>query len=155
MSRSKQVSEQQSASLTIRKQLADYITDYIEKSGKRQIEVASELGVKQPRVSDLMRGHIELFSIDTLVEFLARINRRVETEIIRTYAPRKKKTAAIKVVRHRRRKAVDAAKVLPVVEPSDGEVIPAQPVGIPADTDTPYAEPTVEQTEQQPETVNA
>ncbi|MCC6242040.1 MAG: XRE family transcriptional regulator [Gemmatimonadaceae bacterium] len=32
------------------------------------------LGVTQPRVSDLVRGRIELFSIDTLVAMLTRLD---------------------------------------------------------------------------------
>ena len=38
-----------------------------------QSRAAALLGVSQPRVSDLVRGRIDLFSIDTLVEFLARL----------------------------------------------------------------------------------
>jgi predicted XRE-type DNA-binding protein len=34
------------------------------------------LGVTQPRVSDLMRGRIDLFSIDTLIDMLARLGIR-------------------------------------------------------------------------------
>jgi predicted XRE-type DNA-binding protein len=37
-----------------------------------QARAARLFGVTQPRVSDLVRGRIELFSIDTLVEMLAR-----------------------------------------------------------------------------------
>src|SRR5437667_9152012 len=36
------------------------------------------LGVSQPRMSDLMTGKIDRFSIDALVEMLARAGRRVE-----------------------------------------------------------------------------
>jgi len=35
--------------------------------------VAKLLGVAQPRVSDVMRGRIDLFSIDTLINMLARL----------------------------------------------------------------------------------
>ena len=38
-----------------------------------QAQAAEILGVTQPRVSDLVRGRIDLFSIDTLVDFLARL----------------------------------------------------------------------------------
>jgi predicted XRE-type DNA-binding protein len=36
--------------------------------GLKQGEAAELLGVTQPRVSDLMRGRIDLFSIDTLID---------------------------------------------------------------------------------------
>ena len=38
-----------------------------------QAKAAKLLGVSQPRISDLVRGRIELFSIDTLVDMLARL----------------------------------------------------------------------------------
>ncbi len=37
--------------------------------------------VSQPRVSDLMRGKIELFSVDTLVNMLAAAGMRVELKL--------------------------------------------------------------------------
>jgi predicted XRE-type DNA-binding protein len=45
----------------------------IKKRRLTQARAAKLLGVTQPRVSDLMRGKIELFSIDTLVEMLGRL----------------------------------------------------------------------------------
>jgi predicted XRE-type DNA-binding protein len=42
----------------------------------KQAEAAQLLGVTQPRVSDLMRGRIDLFSIDTLIDMLARLGVR-------------------------------------------------------------------------------
>ncbi|MGH7623934.1 MAG: helix-turn-helix domain-containing protein [Gemmatimonadaceae bacterium] len=47
--------------------------------GMTQIEAAALLGVSQPRVSELRRGHIDKFTIDTLVNMLARTG--VETRI--------------------------------------------------------------------------
>jgi transcriptional regulator with XRE-family HTH domain len=41
-----------------------------------EAEAAELLGVTQPRVSDLMRGRIGLFSIDTLIDMLARLGVR-------------------------------------------------------------------------------
>jgi len=43
----------------------------------KQAEAAKLLGITQPRVSDLMRGRIDLFSIDTLINLLARLDIRV------------------------------------------------------------------------------
>lgn len=39
----------------------------------KQIEAAKVLGVTQPRVSDLLRGRIDLFSTDALIDMLARL----------------------------------------------------------------------------------
>jgi predicted XRE-type DNA-binding protein len=38
-----------------------------------QVQAAKLLGISQPRVSDLVRGRIDLVSIDTLVDLLARL----------------------------------------------------------------------------------
>jgi transcriptional regulator with XRE-family HTH domain len=42
----------------------------IKARGLTQVQAARLFGVTQPRVSDLVRGRIELFSIDGLVEML-------------------------------------------------------------------------------------
>ena len=44
----------------------------INERGLTQTRAARLFGVTQPRVSDLVRGRIELFSIDALVEMLGR-----------------------------------------------------------------------------------
>jgi predicted XRE-type DNA-binding protein len=44
----------------------------------KQAAAAKLLGVSQPRISDLMRGRIDLFSIDTLIDMLARLGVRVK-----------------------------------------------------------------------------
>jgi len=49
----------------------------IEAEGLTQAAAARMFGVSQPRVSDLVRGRIELFSIDTLVNMLAKAGVRV------------------------------------------------------------------------------
>lgn len=43
-----------------------------------QAAAAALLDVSQPRISDLVRGKIGLFSIDALVDMLARVEVRVE-----------------------------------------------------------------------------
>jgi predicted XRE-type DNA-binding protein len=43
----------------------------------RQIEAAAWLGIRQPRVSQLLQGRIDLFSSDSLIELLARAGLRV------------------------------------------------------------------------------
>ena len=41
--------------------------------GLKQAQAAKLLGVTQPRVSDLLRGRLELFSADALIDMLARL----------------------------------------------------------------------------------
>lgn len=43
-----------------------------------QVGASKLFGVSQPRVSDLMTGKIDRFSIDALVQMLSRSGRRVE-----------------------------------------------------------------------------
>jgi predicted XRE-type DNA-binding protein len=45
--------------------------------GLKQTETARLLNVSQPRVSDLLRGRIDLFSTDALIDMLARLGVRV------------------------------------------------------------------------------
>lgn len=47
----------------------------------RQREAAKTLRVTQPRVSDLLRGRIDLFSTDTLIDMLARLGAHVRFSV--------------------------------------------------------------------------
>ena len=53
-------------------------TQTVENNGWTQKEAAKQLGVTQPRVSVLLRGKIELFSLDMLVNMLAVMGNDVE-----------------------------------------------------------------------------
>lgn len=44
------------------------LTAVIQERGMTQAEAAELFGVTQPRVSDLMRGKVNLFSLDTLMD---------------------------------------------------------------------------------------
>lgn len=63
----------EAAHLLIRSDLMIQLSGLIEERGLTQKEAAKALGVTQPRISDLVRGRIELFSIDTLVDMLSRL----------------------------------------------------------------------------------
>jgi predicted XRE-type DNA-binding protein len=43
----------------------------------KQAQAAKLLGISQPRVSDLLRGRVELFSADALIDMLARLGIKV------------------------------------------------------------------------------
>lgn len=62
--------------LRVRSELMLNLQKVITARGLKQAEAAKALGVTQPRVSDLMRGRIDLFSIDTLIDMLARLGVR-------------------------------------------------------------------------------
>ena len=63
-------SEDEAENLKIRADLMIELTKLIEAQGLTQAAAAGVLGVTQPRVSDLIRGKIDRFSIDTLIEML-------------------------------------------------------------------------------------
>ena len=72
------VPAEEAAHLRIRSQLMVDIRKLIEARGLTQKQAAKLFGVSQPRVSDLVRGRIELFSIDTLVGMLGRAGAHVQ-----------------------------------------------------------------------------
>jgi predicted XRE-type DNA-binding protein len=67
--------------LRIRSALMATLRQVIEDRGLTQVKAATLLGVTQPRISDLMRGKIDLFSIDTLVDMLARAGLQVKLRV--------------------------------------------------------------------------
>jgi predicted XRE-type DNA-binding protein len=67
--------------LRIRSALMATLRELIAAKGWTQAQAAALLGVTQPRVSDLVRGKIDLFSIDTLVEMLAKAGCHVEVHV--------------------------------------------------------------------------
>lgn len=70
-------SSEEAENLRIRSELMARLSRVIEDHGLTQREAAKLLGVTQPRVSDLVRGKIDLFSIDSLVLMLGRAGVRV------------------------------------------------------------------------------
>lgn len=62
----------QATHLRMRSDLMIRLSRLIETRGLTQRQAARLLGVSQPRVSDLVRGKIDRFSIDTLVAMLGR-----------------------------------------------------------------------------------
>ena len=59
---------QEAASMKARSSLMMELTAVIQERGMTQAEAAELFGVTQPRVSDLMRGKVNLFSLDTLMD---------------------------------------------------------------------------------------
>jgi predicted XRE-type DNA-binding protein len=67
--------------MKLRSSLMMALKDHIAREGLSQSRAAKVFGVTQPRVSDLMRGKIELFGLDTLVNMLAAAGLRVELHV--------------------------------------------------------------------------
>jgi len=64
--------------LRIRSELMAKVQKVIMAGGLKQAEAAKLLGVTQPRVSDLMRGRIDLFNVETLIDMLAKLGVRTK-----------------------------------------------------------------------------
>ena len=90
-------SSQEAENMKIRGALMEKLIDFINDSGLPQGEIAERLGVTQPRISDLVRGMIDLFSIDTLVNLLVAAGLKVDLFVkpaVRTPARATRKTSA-------------------------------------------------------------
>lgn len=64
--------EEEAQDLKIRSDLMIELSKLIEARGLTQTAAAKLLGVTQPTVSDLLRGKIDRFSVDNLIEMLRR-----------------------------------------------------------------------------------
>ena len=67
--------------LKIRSVLMQELTAFVTSTTMTQKEAAQRFGVTQPRISDLMRGKIDLFSIDTLVNMLTAAGLHVDLRV--------------------------------------------------------------------------
>jgi len=76
----------EAASLKARAEIAHALIGEIERRAMTQSKAAALLCVTQPRVSDLMRGRLDLFSLDTLVEMAGRVGFRVGIKLTRRRA---------------------------------------------------------------------
>ena len=73
----------EAANLRIRSEMMAALIADIEQRGLTQSRAARLLGITQPRVSNLMQGKIQLFSIDTLVKLLGKAGLRVNFKLTR------------------------------------------------------------------------
>lgn len=74
---------EEAENLRLRALLMQELETIIRSKGITQQEAGALLGIQQSRVSDLTRGKIDRFSIDTLVNLLGRVGRRVEIRVRR------------------------------------------------------------------------
>jgi predicted XRE-type DNA-binding protein len=58
--------------MLLRAQLAEALRGWMEREGLTQAQAAKQLGIAQPRVSDIVRGKVELMSLDYLVGLCAK-----------------------------------------------------------------------------------
>lgn len=51
--------------------------------------VAVEIGTDAPRISDIRRGKLQRFSLETLIRYITRLKMRVELHVVAPPFPRK------------------------------------------------------------------
>lgn len=73
--------------LRVRSQLMAAITKRINEFGWSQRVAATNLGVTQPRISDLYTGKIQKFSVDTLINMAGPVGIVVELSLSATETP--------------------------------------------------------------------
>ena len=69
--------------LKLRAKLMHAVIAHIERENLSQAQAAKLMGVTQPRISDLARGKIDLFSIDALVNMLAAAGLHADVKVAR------------------------------------------------------------------------
>lgn len=67
--------------LRIRSKMMMALTGYIQERKITQSRAARVMGVSQPRISDLVRGKIGRFTIDTLVNMLTAAGLKVDVDV--------------------------------------------------------------------------
>ena len=73
--------EVEAENLKLRSDLMIRIEKYVKQSDMTQAEAARELGITQPRLNQLLKGKIQLFSLDALVNMLANAGMRVTMSV--------------------------------------------------------------------------
>ena len=76
--------EGEAQNLLLRTALMIKIEQLVKKSGLIQSETAKLLGITQPRINDLLKGRIEKFSLDALVNMVARAGMEVKMTVKKT-----------------------------------------------------------------------
>ncbi len=78
--------EEEAEVVKLRSMLMVELEKHIREKGLTQKRAAERLGVTQPRISDLMREKIDLFSVDTLITMLTHAGLKVDVTISRSAA---------------------------------------------------------------------
>ena len=72
----------EAALLALRAELMAELRLLIRDQGWTQVEAAQRLGISQSRVSDLVRGKWDKFSLDMLITLAVRAGKRVELRLV-------------------------------------------------------------------------
>jgi predicted XRE-type DNA-binding protein len=73
---------EEAENMKLRSALMTALKEHVARTGLSQSQAAKLFGVTQPRVSDLMRGKINLFGLDALVNMAAAAGMHVEMRVL-------------------------------------------------------------------------
>ena len=73
---------EEAENMKLRSVLMMALKNHIARVGISQLQAAKLFGVTQPRVSDLMRGKIDLFALDALVNMATAAGLHVEMRVL-------------------------------------------------------------------------
>ena len=74
-------SPEEALNMKLRASLIREIRAKVKDAGWKQTETEHQLGITQPRVSDLLRGKLSKFSLDALVNMLARLGSTIKLKV--------------------------------------------------------------------------
>jgi len=97
--------KQEAVSMKVRSDLMRALQEWMTNKGCTQTDAATLFGVTQPRISDLVRGRISLFSTDVLLDMAATAGLRPKVTVHITA----KKTAPAEPVKRYRKEVSVAA----------------------------------------------
>ncbi len=97
--------KQEAVSMKVRSDLMRALQEWMVNQGCTQTDAATLFGVTQPRISDLVRGRISLFSTDILLDMAATAGLRPKVTV---HLTAKKATSAAPAKRYRKDVAVAA-----------------------------------------------
>lgn len=73
---------EEAENMKLRSILLSTLKDHITRAGMSQAQAAKLFGVTQPRISDLMRGKINLFGLDALVNMASAAGFHIEMRVL-------------------------------------------------------------------------
>ena len=73
--------EPEARNLVLRSEIMIRIEEFVERSGMTQARAAARLGLTQPRLNALLKGKIDQFSLDALVNVATRAGLQVDLQV--------------------------------------------------------------------------
>lgn len=77
---------EEAANMKLRSSLMMALKAHLDRAGLSQSQAATLFGVTQPRISDLMRGKVNLFGLDALVNMAAAAGLHIEMRVLEAAA---------------------------------------------------------------------